>query len=492
MSFPFSINSAEDWLTVVPKYLLALEDSHLLYNKGFHQYIGSNLEIYFLKDSANFFSVINSILSSGTEYGKYIMIEALLQAKSIWKYLYQEYNLQPILLELALSPNKIYTKIAVQLSSYLEELTAQPKKEEEESFEESENDFEMLSESVLGSISDDEVAEMPKKEIVTHEEALKSEKELKTEVEQIPPPPLGADITTRAAAPKSVPPAPAPTREPEPILPPIPAPPPTRVAARDKLMREEAKKKRAKVKKEKPEVLPLEEFVEPRKDNLHTHVHYYSRMNPRKTYPFTVSISRVAKALKADKVHFLSGETEKETRGEFEIPDDLTKQLIVEPLIPGCLIQPTFQYFSPQPKYLPKELTFFVTPLIEAGFRSTALQGSLFVKNDLGMILLKLDLPDLAVTTHRVSQVLATIGTIGGGAMPAFDFMFGGNIQGSVVNQLRSYLPTLADQIDMWAVLTGTQITIFLGAIGLGLLWWWKKSRAKLAPDHDMVLQLPQ
>jgi hypothetical protein len=41
-------------------------------------------------------------------------------------------------------------------------------------------------------------------------------------------------------------------------------------------------------------------------------------------------------------------------------------------------------------------------------------------------------------------------------------------------------------------VLTGTQITIFLGALGLGLLWWWKKSRAKLAPKHDMILQLPQ
>ncbi|MFX0085734.1 MAG: hypothetical protein ACFFAU_08670 [Candidatus Hodarchaeota archaeon] len=486
MSFPFSINSAEDWLNVVPKYLLTLEDSHLLYNKGFHQYIGSNLEIYFLKASDKFFSVINSILTSGTEYGKYIVLEALLHAKSIWRYLCQEYNLQPILLELALSPDKIYTKSAVQLSSYLEELTTQLK--EEESFEESENDLEVLSESVLGSVLDDEVAEMPKKEIIPHEEALKSEEELKPEAEPIPPPPPSAGLATKAGAP----PAPTPAREPEPILAPTPAAPPPTVAAPDKMMREEATKKRAKAKKEKPETFPLEEFVEPEKDNLHTHVHYYSRMNPRKTYPFTVSISRVAKALKADKIHFLSGETEKETRGEFEIPDDLTKQLIAEPLIPGCLIQPTFQYFSPQPKYLPKELTFFVTPLIETGFRSTALQGSLFIKNDFGIILLKLDLPDLAITTHRVSQVLATIGTIGGGAMPALDFMFGGNIQGAVVNQLRSYLPTLADQIDMRMVLTGTQITIFLGALGLGLLWWWKKSRAKLAPKYDMVLQLPQ
>ncbi|MHA2074229.1 MAG: hypothetical protein ACW97X_06400, partial [Candidatus Hodarchaeales archaeon] len=129
---------------------------------------------------------------------------------------------------------------------------------------------------------------------------------------------------------------------------------------------------------------------------------------------------------------------------------------------------------------------------IETGFRATSLSGSLYVKNDLGIALLKLELPGLAITSHRVSQVLAALGTVGGGAMPALDFMFGGNLQVAVANQLGSYLPALAEQIDMWWLPTGTQVAIFIGALGLGFLWWWKKSRAKLAPKHDIVLQLPQ
>jgi len=437
------------------------------------------------------------------------MIEALISAKAIWKNLSNEYNLQPILLEIALSPDKIYTKSAVQLSSNLEELVI-PKRDEE-SLRDRRRDILGFKDSISRQDLDDEISEMKEERILSPESVVEDAGDFESEESFSPPPPAPAGIATRSAPPKSPPSSPAkqvpiPEKEislpkpkrpstpmPAPIAEPSPSPAPViTTTSLDSLKREETTKKRKKGKKKKLSAEPLEEYIEPVKDTLHTHVHYYSRMNPRKTYPFTVSISRMAKELKKDKVHILSGEEEKETRGEFEAPDDLTQQLIVEPLIPGCLIQPTFQYFSPQSKSLPKELTFFVTPLIETGLRSTALNGSLFIKNDLGIVLLKLKLPGLAITTHRMSQVLATIGTIGGGALPALDFIYEGNLQTEVANQLSDSLPTIADQINMNIVLLGAQIGIFAGALGLGFLWWWKKSRAKLAPKHDLILHLPQ
>ena len=513
MHFPFSIKTALNWLDFVPSYLISLENTQFVYNKEFHQYIGSKLENFFLEAPSDFFSAINSILSSGTEYGKYIMIEALISAKAIWKNLSNGYNLQPILLEMALSPDKIYTKSAVQLSSYLEE-SVLPKKDEE-SLRDRRRDILGFKDSISRQDLDDEIPEMKKEGVFSPESEIEDDDDFESEEESFSaPPPAPAGIASRSASLKSPPPSPAKqvpisekeisfpkpkrpsTPMPSPIVepsPPPPSPAPVITAASlDSVKREEPAKKRKKEKKKKLSIEPLEEYIEPAKDTLHTHVHYYSRMNPRKTYPFSVSISRIAKELKKDKVHFLSGEEEKETRGEFEAPDDLTQQLIVEPLIPGCLIQPTFQYFSPQSKNLPKELTFFVTPLIETGLRSTALNGSLFIKNDLGLVLLKLKLPSLAITTHRMSQVLATIGTIGGGALPALDFIYEGNLQTEVANQLSDSLPTIADQINMGIVLLGTQLSIFVGALGLGFLWWWKKSRAKLAPKHDLILHLPQ
>lgn len=493
MFFPFTINSAANWLDFVPKYLISLEDNNYVQDKGFHQHISSTLETYFYESKESFFTAIKSILTTGTEYGKYVMLESLLLSKKIWKELGQVYDIQPILTELALSPDRIYAKSAIKLSTHLEEFfntnqTISALKEESE--EEGEDAFD--SDDILEEIFSEKTSERKMK---------------------IPPPP-GAGLPPPSPAPSvslsstatagpsrsrsEIPSSPSDTPPlPKPATPKVPAPeekpePVTTGKYIEKEIKDEAPKRKKKAKKEKSKPIPSETYEEPKKGTLHTHVHYFSRMNPRKTYPFTVSVSRIAKAIKADKTHFLSGEEETETRGEFEVPDDATKQLIVEPLIPGCLIQPTFQYFSPQPKNLPKEMTFFVTPLIEVGFRATSLSGSLYVKNDLGLVLLKLDLPRLAVTSHRVSHVLATLGTIGGGAMPALDFMFGGNIQAAVVDQLSIYLPALAEQIDMWWILTGAQVAIFTGALGLGLLWWWKKSRAKLAPKHTLVLQLPQ
>jgi hypothetical protein len=36
----------------------------------------------------------------------------------------------------------------------------------------------------------------------------------------------------------------------------------------------------------------------------------------------------------------------------------------------------------------------------------------------------------------------------------------------------------------------GAQVLLFISAIGIALLWWWKKSRAKIAPDRASTLQL--
>ncbi|MHA2075442.1 MAG: hypothetical protein ACW97X_12555, partial [Candidatus Hodarchaeales archaeon] len=435
MIFPFSINSAADWLDLVPKYLISLEDNEFVKDKGFHQYIGSTLETYFSHSKGNFFSAIKSILTTGTEFGKYVLLESLFFARIIWRDFSQDYNIQPILTELALSQDRNYAKRAVQLSSHLEDLLLSKREdvvldEAEETALESDDMLEDLGEETRSSrivkssppppgAALPPPSPAPSDSFKVGAKAAPSRNEIPLPASVTPPAPKPA------LPPSPAPMAPAPTTASEPDPEPISDPVKT-TDYFEKEMKDEAPKKRKKSEKKKAKLSPAETYEEPKKGTLHTHVHYYSRMNPRKTYPFTVSVSRIAKAIKADKTHFLSGEEEKETRGEFEIPDDITKQLIVEPLIPGCLIQPTFQYFSPQPKNLPKEMTFFVTPLIESGFRATSLSGSLYVKNDLGIVLLKLELPGLTITSHRVSQVLAALGTVGGGAMPALDFMFGG------------------------------------------------------------------
>jgi hypothetical protein len=278
--------------------------------------------------------------------------------------------------------------------------------------------------------------------------------------------------------------------------PPSPAPTPTREAEPTVIRDTEVAKKRKKavideVKSETAaDAIPPAEV--PSVDTMHTHVQYYSRMLSRKTYPLVVTLSRIAKAIAKDKSHFLSGEKEKETRGEFELTD-VTKRLVVEPLLSGCLVQPSSQFVDPRPQNLPKVLTFFVTPLVDAGIRSTPLTGSIFIKNETGTVVLKLSLPELAVTSHRVSKTATLVGTIGGGAMPALDLLFGVNLQVTLANQLTSINPQLAAidrTFDMLWVVMGAQVLLFISAIGVAFLWWWKKSRAKVAPDHASTLQL--
>ena len=108
-------------------------------------------------------------------------------------------------------------------------------------------------------------------------------------------------------------------------------------------------------------------------------------------------------------------------------------------------------------------------------------------------MLLKLNFPELAVTSHRVSKTATLVGAVGGGAMPALDLLFDVNLQVTLANQLTSINPQLAAidrTFDMLWVVMGAQVLLFISAIGIAFLWWWKKSRTKVAPDYASTLQL--
>ncbi|UCG89900.1 MAG: hypothetical protein JSU57_05405 [Candidatus Heimdallarchaeota archaeon] len=510
MFFPFSLQSASNWLDFVPNFLLTLpNDSKYVNNKEFHHYLASTFETFFPQTPSRFLSTILTILKEATEAGKYVILETLLLAGAIWEELTQYEKIQPVLTELALSTDKLYSKSAVNLSSKLEDI---PLLHEEETIEEAMDEKEEVAafdEAVL-----DDILEGALEEITS--EKLKSE--APPEIAEPAPPPTpppkpvlrtpsgpsgGVSPVSRPAA-RAAPPAPQPAPPPPPSEAPPPAPTaaPIKAAESFDIREEEVSKKRKKVIKEElkteieekpiPPTTVSPETIKP--ETIHTHVHYYSRMNPRKTYPFTVTLSQIAKKIAADKKHFLSGEEEKETRGEFELLD-ITKRIVVEPLLGGCLVQPTSQIIDPKPQNLPKVLTFFITPLVEAGFRATSLEGSLFIKDERETVLLRLDLPELSVASHRVSQVAALIGIIGGGTMPAVDSLFNGTLQATMAGQLAILLPQLARSFDMIWVIIIAQVLLFVGAVGGAILWWWKKGRAKIvkvAPERTMTLQLTQ
>ncbi len=513
MYFPFSLKSASNWFDFVPEFLLTLPvDSKYVYNKEFHHYLASTLETFFSQASGEFLSNIFAILIEATEAGKYIILETLLFAETIWEALAQDETLQPVLTELALSTDKLYSKSAVNLSSKLEDILL-PREEEaisEVVYEKKEEDI--FEESVLDDILEGALEEISTEKLETRasldrDEFLTMAKEAispeEPDLKAPPPPPKPAPrapARPTRAAPPTPPPSGAPQAAPSPApeTPPAPAAP-VRAAEAYDTRDEEAPVKRKKVLKEEykeeieeePSAPPIITPEVPKAETIHTHVHYYSRMNSRKTYPFTVTLSKIARKIAADKFHFLSGEKEKETRGEFDLPD-FTKRLIVEPLLSGCLVQPTSQFVDSRPQNLPKELTFFVTPLVEAGFRSTPLSGSVSVKDEKGIVLLKLDLPELSVASHRVSKVAALTGTVGGGAMPAFDLLFGVNLQVTLANQLTDINPEFGQSFDMLWIVMGAQVLLFTIAVGIALLWWWKKGRAKVAPDRATTIQLSQ
>ncbi|MHA2226130.1 MAG: hypothetical protein ACXAC8_13045 [Candidatus Hodarchaeales archaeon] len=507
MTFPFALKSSTNWIDFVPEFLITLSaDSEFVQNAEFLQYLSSKLDSFYSDSPHKFLEVISRILTEATESGKYVILETILQTRRIWTDLSRNANIQPILTELALSNDRIYSKSAVQLSSFLEEIKASLAKElpADQAFDsdlKGEGDFE---ESSLDDILETTLRDISKKKrkLPTVSEQDFSSGKVKEEKVEIPSPPVPSapppgtpsvttpapSVATQSVSPKSTPPSsprkksapPKSTYRPKPS----PAPIPTSTQVADP----EEKKG---IMKEPTLISEEIEPLEAERKTMHTHIHYYSRMNPRKTYPFTITLSHLMKKIAADKQHLLSGEKESETRGEFELTK-YTKRLTIEPLLSGCLVQPTVQFVDPSPQNLPKELTYYITPLVETGFRSTTLKGVLFIKDEKGSVLLRLDLPGLAVTSNRVSQVAALIGTIGGGGMPAIDSLFGTNLQSSLVTQLGYFLPQFAQSIDMGWFVTGAQILLLTGAFGIGLLWWWKKGRAKIAPEKAVSLQVPQ
>jgi hypothetical protein len=466
MFYPFSLKSPSDWLNFVPPFLMNLSDEEYTNNEQFHQYIASKLQSYFPEFPSEFLAAIHSLLSNATEAGKFVLIEVLLQVEAIWEVLAQDVNLQPLLTELALSTDRLYSKNAATLSRYLVELHA-PVIPSETRAEPIVERLDFPSPEKL-----EDIVEEAEEEI----SAMEDDELLK--LTSIPKPPTVARAKKRSlpGAPASLPPppVPAPAEKAESLGAPPPPVPSIAKETEKEVMKNEK-----------------EEEIEERKPEgrtIHTHVHYYSRMNPRKTYPFSVTLSSLAKKIARAKAHLLSGEKERETRSEFELKD-VTKQLMVEPLLSGCLVQPTFQFVDPE--RLPKELTFFVTPLVEPGFRATVLNGTLYIKDELGEVLHELILPELSVVSSRISQVAAAIGTLGGGAMPTLDFMFGVNLQTTLAVQLAYVLPALAQSIDFELIVYALEISLLLGAFGVAFLWWWRKERARVAPERSMTLQIP-
>ncbi|MFX1506332.1 MAG: hypothetical protein ACFFDC_09480 [Promethearchaeota archaeon] len=518
MYFPFSLKSASNWLDFVPELLLTLpNDSKHVNNTEFHNYLASTLETFFPEASEQFLLTIFTLLTESTDAGKYVILQTLLLAEGIWEVLAQDETFQPLLTGLALSTDKIYAKSAATFSSKLEEFFI-PEAEEAmpELYEKAEK--EALDEAGLDDILEGALEE------ISYEE-FKSEATLgrRARPRSVPSPatsapqpvaapkPPGTVPAASHAAARTGPPAPkpaspppvaaasAPPREATPPSPaPLPSPAPTSIKAADtfEVREKEVSKKRKKAVVKADEVgieaEPLSsEESSVSSETMHTHVHYYSKMLSRKTYPLHITLSRVARELSKDKSHFLSGEKEKETRGEFELTD-VTKRLVVEPLLSGCLVQPSSQFVDPRAQNLPKVLTFFVTPLVDAGFRTTSLTGAISVKSETGTVLLKLSLPDLAVTSHRVSKTAAIVGTVGGGIMPAFDLLFNAGLQVTLASQLATINPQLHGIFDMLWVVMGAQVLLFIIAITIALLWYWKKGRAKVAPDRASTLQLPQ
>lgn len=511
MFFPFSLKTPTDWLNIVPNFLQTLsDDSEYLNKTDFHQYLAAKLQSFFSQAPGEFLVAINSILTQATEAGKYVLIETLLQAEIIWSVLTQDVNLQPTLTELALSTDRLYSKSAALLSSHLEEIQTTPDRLDKATMEPS---IERIN---FDSTPADDTLDVAMKETV--EKRKKAAPPRPT----LGPPsaPLGAPPSGPPAggppAPKAPSPAPAAAPPPQPPTRGSPPSPPEMLRSEmaadlrevfakmeDEAEDEELEGAPPELKAEDAELeeavmLPEEEAIEPSvispeskpPRRIHTHVHYFARMNPRKTYPFIVTLSSLAQKIARERIHFLSGEKEKETRGEFELREE--KLLMVEPLLSGCLVQPTFQFVDPDPKNFPMKLKFFITPLVEPGFRTAPLQGTLFIKNEEGTILYEMPLPELSVTSGRISQIAAAIGIIAGGAMPAFDTIYGTELQAALVTQLTQYLGSLAQSVDMWLVVQGAELLIFTALVGGGLLWWLTRSRAKRAPDRTMTLQLPQ
>jgi hypothetical protein len=557
MSFSFTINSAQDWLSSIPSLLLSEEKSSgLVSNKDAQEYMASTLIEYFQDSQESFINSIISILESNSDSGKYIMVQVLLQSEVLWNDLVQSIRLKTALSTLALSLDKAYTQDAAYLSNKLMDLSfyssrqeilkeedsppetdeaavlssLQPSKEEiplpeeveMETVKEKERDFAPLAVRSAPEPAVEIISSPEKMEI-----GIEKEKESAPSAARSPPKPAKAGPSIPKAAPPS---------------PPLPPPPSVGAIAdaekiepfeedQDAEIEEEieelleeptpveesfdedigepldeitvvSKKKKSisiadDLKREKIMDRSLEEFKEDQlekpqpisePESVYTHVHYFNRMNTRKTYPFTVSLSKVEKKVRKRAMHVLTGERETETQAEFEL-DHLTRQIMVELLISGCLVQPNFQYVDPEK--LPVELTFYITPLVEAGYQSSKVDGQLVLKSDVGVVLQKLPLSDIHIVSTRIAKIAALIGTLGGMAVPVLDF-FGWGIQDALTGQLSESIPGITSNIDVRSLISTSQILILILFLGFALIWWFWKGRSKRAPKERLSLNLPQ
>ncbi len=508
MSLPFSINSARDWITHVPTFLASLSEySDFVRNASVTSYLANTLAQVMNEAKEEILLTIYSILNESSDVGKFVLIQTLLHATDIWTDLVQFSRIKPTLTALALSPDKLYTKDAINLSQKLEDIPS------------SEITRDIEDDSTIYKAEEKEMAKQAP-EMVREDSygAVRTEK--KKAKRSMPVPSSTQEIPTPVPqpVPKPAPPPAAPARGVE------PSPPPPSVSIGAKAA--ESTKSRLAEKgvfdeaEEELEPLleepaPVEEAFDdqiiddfkpneavmagsadvgsprptPQSKSVFTHVHYFNRMNSRKTYPFTVSLSSAAKKVRARKMHILSGERETEKQAEFEL-DHLTRQIMVELLISGCLVQPNFQYVDPD--NLPVELTFYITPLVEAGYQASKIEGQLLLKNDMGMILQNLPLSDIFVVSNRISKIAALVGAIGGGTLPALDFLFGVNLQEALTGQLEYTAPDIANEVNIRSLITTSQIAIFVIFISIGLLWWWRKGRSRRAPEEKLAINLPQ
>ncbi|MFW9777693.1 MAG: hypothetical protein ACFFE8_02485 [Candidatus Heimdallarchaeota archaeon] len=528
MIFPFSLHSPENFLDFVPSFLLSLpEDSPWIDHDEFVQYLVAKLQEYFLPSPRRFVPMILSVLENGTNAGKLMLINVLLKAVATWHFLAEQSELQALLTEMALSSDIIYSKAAAELSRKLEEIL--DSKTDLEFLEETrktppkpilaKEDAEFTPDSLSslweesGDLPSEERGEEEKEEhfeLRSRSAPARVEASSPPPSKQVIPPPQPPSIpaSVRSSgieekqkksrkAPSSpslaaIPEAPPTTAEPAPMDDSVISISSSAVGddlaagmpAPDELSRDKPRESDA-------ETFVDEETIEqiPSPRTIHTHLHYFSRMNPRKTYPFTVTLSAREREIMRDKSHIFSGEQETEVRDKFELVEP-TRQLHVEPLLSGCLIQPTYQRVNIESQNFPIELVFFVTPLVDPGLRSTPLNGKIYIRNERGTLLQEMTLPRLSVSSHRFGQLIASLGTLAGGTLPALDFLFGVNLQATLAAQLAYVLPTLADSISMDIVVTALEVLVFIGALALGGIWWWKKGRAKLAPTQKAALNL--
>ncbi|MHA1978451.1 MAG: hypothetical protein ACW98F_04860 [Candidatus Hodarchaeales archaeon] len=507
MSLPFSISSAHDWISHVPSFLSSLgEYSDFVKNVGAKSYLANTLVQVFYEEKDDILSTIYSILKESSDVGKFVMIQVLFHASDIWSDLVEFERIQPALTALALSPGKLYTNDAIELAKKLDEMTSggfmKEKDEEALIFKAEDRDFaksapEAVRDEFYRSPSPEKKkakrsiappSPAPGKAMPTPQPALKASPPpapLRERPESSPQPPsvsLGAHATGAARstiAEKEV------FDEAEEELEPMEESIATDESLDDLVMEDSKPKKDVSAET----IDAVSSQVIPESKNVFTHVHYFNRMNTRKTYPFTVSLSSAAKKVRARKMHILSGERETEKQAEFEL-DHLTRQIMVELLISGCLIQPSFQYVDPD--NLPVELTFFITPLVEAGYSASKIQGQLLLKSDVGLVLQNLPLSDIFVVSNRISKMAAIIGAVGGGTLPVLDFLFGVNLQDALTGQLEYSVPDIASDIDIRSLITTSQIAIFIIFISIGLLWWWRKGRSRRAPEEKLAINLPQ